>query len=499
MKFVNSNMQNQSNRLINKLLKAALDKYVKFKHSLRLGVGGKLTAAMAFIGLLSVILAGIATRITFERGFTDYLNERGIQQMDSIEPKLTERFQTEGSWQFLLRSPIEWFNIIGYPANNSDVPPIGTPIPINQTHLDESGSGLRLALFDKEGKFIIGFLENRDSAVRRAIKIDNEVVGWLTYTPSESIVSQAELAFKQRQDRSIFIIGLISVFIAAAVAMLISRRLISSLKPIRQVVAELASGNLQARLNLQSDDEIGDLSADINHLANALDKNERVRRNLMADLSHELRTPIAILQAELEAMRDGIRTLSQDSLRSLYAEVRTLSVLVDDVYEVTSSDVGALNYRMQSVDVLDVLEYTLHAFEKRRQQREITLRYTSAGSEGLINGDEGRLNQLFNNLIENSMRYTYAGGELKIQTYIRDRVIEIIFWDSEPGIEGTTYEAIFERSFQGRQRLDTGRKGNGLGLTICQNIIDAHRGEISAGPSPLGGLCINIKLPRIDL
>lgn len=446
-----------------------------------------------------MVLAGLATRITFEQGFSDYLNERGILQMDTIEPLLIQRFQGEGSWQFLLTTPSEWFRIIGYPSNDSNVPPIGTPVPANQTHFDESGSGLRLALFDKHGQFIIGYLDKRENAVKRVLKSHGQIIGFLTYTPGESIVSQAEVTFKTRQYLSMLIIGFISVIIASLVAILLSHRFINALLPIRKVLAELAKGNLLARLNLQSDDEIGDLSADINHLANALDKNERVRRNLMADLSHELRTPIAILQAELEAMRDGIRTLSQDSLRSLHAEVRTLSVLVDDVYEVTSSDVGALNYKMQSVDVLDVLEYTLHAFEKRRQQRGISLRYTSAGAEGMINGDEGRLNQLFNNLIENSMRYTNTGGKLKIQTFIRERVIEIIFWDSEPGIEGTTYEAIFERSFQGRQRLDTGRKGNGLGLTICQNIIDAHRGEIKAGPSPLGGLCINIKLPRIEI
>lgn len=472
----------------------------KIKHW-RLGVGGKLIFAMVFVSLVSTLAMGVAIRIGFDKSFIEYISQRGIQRLDFLLPKVTAAYKENKSWDFITATPNRWFDLVGLPGSRPDAPPIVDPEvdAVAFKSIDSSGASLRIALLDVKRNFIIGYFDQSKSSIDRPIIVDGRTVGWLVYVPPDQVVTDADLQFKQEQDRASFWIGLGSMIIATLIAIYISYRFILVLRPIRTSISNLAKGQYQSTLSLDSHDEMADLAEDVNYLAMVLERNESMRRELMADLSHELRTPIAVLQAELEALHDGIRTSSLENIRSLLTEVKTLSVLVTDIYEVSTSDAGAMSYRFRMVDIADVLDCTLGAFNHRLQSRRLNLNYKGYQNSVWVNGDEGRLNQLFNNLLENSLRYTHEGGQVSASIFVQNNTVIIKFEDSTPGVPEDEMDALFDRSFRGRQRLDSEQRGNGLGLAICKNIVVAHRGIIKAIQSSLGGLCVVISIPIVEV
>lgn len=462
----------------------------------RFGLRSKLAAGVLAVSVAAVVGMGMATRLAFDRGFVDYLNARGTTQLETLQPRIAAKFENNGSWDFLLTSPTVWFSIVGLPGGIDEVPPPGSPFPEN-AFVDITGTSLRVALYDDQRRFIIGSLEDMSDAVERPIVVHGETVGWLVYKPIDHAVTAADESFRRNQNVMTFIIGLVAVIASASLAAILASGFLSPLRRIGGAIARLARGQYDVELPADSGDEIGELSEDVNHLALVLDRNESVRRNLMADLSHELRTPIAILRAELASMHDGVRTLDLDAVRSLRAEVKTLDGLVNDIHELSSSDAGALGYRMHRIDLTDIVNCSVRVSEGRRERRNIRLEYSGFDKSVHIMGDDGRINQLLNNLLENSVRYTDPGGVTRVTCRADRALAYITIEDSEPGVPDDLINQLFDRFFRARPRRAGTKRGSGLGLAICRNIIEAHRGSVSAGPSRLGGLRVDVTLPRI--
>jgi len=181
----------------------------------------------------------------------------------------------------------------------------------------------------------------------------------------------------------------------------------------------------------------------------------------------------------------------------LQYEVETLNKLVCDLYVLSLADVGALSYRMTEVDIGDPLTMTLAAFSARFSERSLRADAT-IGSSLIVRGDEGRLRQLFNNLLENCARYIETGGTLRISCHRIDSDIVIELEDSGPGVPPDILPHLFDRFFRAETSRSRAHGGAGLGLAICRNIVEAHGGAISAALGQLGGLLIRVRLPRVD-
>lgn len=219
-----------------------------------------------------------------------------------------------------------------------------------------------------------------------------------------------------------------------------------------------------------------------------------MRRDFMADISHELRTPLAVLRGELEAIQDGVRQFTPDSVASLQAEVGTLTKLVDDLHQLSMSDEGALAYQKSSLDLIPLLEVASGSFRERFASRGLTLQLSLPDSMTVF-GDRDRLMQLFNNLLENSLRYTDSGGGLYISAEQRERMVLLTFADSAPGVSDEQLQKLFERFYRTEGSRNRASGGSGLGLAICVNIVQAHNGLIRAAHSPFGGVSITVELP----
>ncbi|MFO1400973.1 MAG: ATP-binding protein [Steroidobacteraceae bacterium] len=466
---------------------------------MRIGIKHKLAAAILAASVAATVAIGVATQFGFRTSFLDYLNEQGMARLESLAPRVAGLYDRASGWGNLRQHSKAWFEVVGIPGGPGPETPSNFPAGdasfVLAPNIDVTGTALRIALTDADGLFLIGYPSFPRDAPHRAVVVDGRTVGWLYLAPLTQVGTIAERHFQQRQARLTWIIGGIAVAAAALIALLLSHAFVTPIQAIATTARQLAAGRLGARVPIASSDEIGQLATDVNQLAQALERTESTRRNLMADISHEFRTPLAVLRAELEAMEDGVRTLSRESLHSLLVEVATLNKLVGDVHDLAIADLGALSYRRASVNVGEILRTCAVAFQVRFEQRGLRAAIDIAADDLMVFADEGRLQQLFNNLLENSVRHTDPGGHVTVSARRADGDALLTIEDSAPGVPDEVLPRLFERFF----RVDASRSratgGSGLGMAICRGIVEAHAGRIRAMPSPLGGLRIEISLP----
>ena len=220
------------------------------------------------------------------------------------------------------------------------------------------------------------------------------------------------------------------------------------------------------------------------------------QKQWLADTSHELRTPIAILRAQVEAFQDGIQEVNPKTLQVLHTEIMGLSKLVDDLYWLSRFDVGSLKHSFVPVDVVSTLQDVSDLFEERYAEKELTIDKSGITSESCtVYADNNRMRQVFINLLENSLRYTDKGGKLKFSLEKSPTAVVLRFDDSDPSIPDELIPKIFDRFFRVEPSRSRELGGSGLGLAICKTIIEAHSGSITASKSDLGGIRIEIILP----
>ena len=215
----------------------------------------------------------------------------------------------------------------------------------------------------------------------------------------------------------------------------------------------------------------------------------------VADISHELRTPIAVLQGEIEALLDGIRPITPEAVRSLHVEVLRLNRLIQDLYQLSLTDIGALTYRMENLDLAGMLTSSLDAYRAKFSHKSIALTVDIPKEEITVFADRERFAQLFSNLFENSLRYTDKGGGLAVSLSTSNDHVVIEIQDSKPSVPEEGLNRLFERLYRVEGSRNRSSGGAGLGLAISKNIVEAHDGTISAHHAPLGGLLIKVTLP----
>ena len=351
-------------------------------------------------------------------------------------------------------------------------------------------------MFDANENWVAGPQPNlADSEFRQPIEVDAAIVGWLTTQPIRQLQAMRDVNFLQQQSRAFSMIALLMLLTVAVLAYFLARHLTRPLTNLTQFVQHLASGNYASQLPVQGRDEIADLTTNVNALANALQDSLHARQRWVADISHELRTPLAILQGEIEALRDGVRQPGPKTIESLHTEVLQLGRLVDDLHDLSLSDAGALTYQFRPTDIGALMARCLSNFTLRFEQHGLSSQFTDAARPIIVLGDERRLEQLFSNLLENSVRYTDAPGTIKVQLQASADTVVIEIADSAPSVSPPICARLFERFYRPDDARSRASGGSGLGLAIASNIVQAHQGRISAAPSSLGGLAITIELP----
>lgn len=479
---------------------------------MKLRIRHKLFLALLATTGLGIAFMALSQRYTFERGLLNYAQEVEFGRLQMLADDLEERYGEEKSWAFIAgneqwpreflrfprhdssspRSDIAILRAVGgestdRPLRGGDNQPDLAPPPVPR--LWE-----RISLLDAQQQWIAGSAVPKTGA-RRDLYSNGAVVGYLMLTPLERLSDELDLEFARQQLQAVFWAAVIVLIGAALAAALLARSFSTPIRALTRGTHALATGRYNTRLDPSRGDELGQLAKDFNSLASALHQTQQARQRWVADISHELRTPITVLQAELESLEDGLRPLDGVALQSLSAEVKRLRLLVDDLHQLAQSDSGALTFERTAVDVTALLKETVDRFRKRSSAFELSLELRMQAVLPPVLGDVDRLRQLIDNLMENSLRYTNPGGTVRVSAAVADDHVRITVEDSVPGVPDEALPQLFDRLF----RVDPSRNretgASGLGLAICESIVKAHGGTIRAAHSELGGLIVNVDLP----
>ncbi|MFB6325730.1 two-component system sensor histidine kinase BaeA [Pantoea deleyi] len=453
--------------------------------NLRLGIGAKLFMAIFATCMLVLITMHWGVRLSFEHGFVDYIKRGNQQRLNLLSDALADQYEQHGNWDFLRHNDRLIFTMLRSLEQNPD----------SSSQLPPHGWRTQFWVLDQQYKVMVGppGPVPPEGTRRNITTSTGKIVGWVIGSPPERLTRSTDINFDLQQRRTSWIIVGLSTLLAALATWLMARGLLAPVKRLVDGTHHLAAGNFATRVEVSSRDELGQLAGDFNLLARSLEKNESMRRAFMADISHELRTPLAILRGELEAMQDGVRKLTPEAIASLQSEVVVLTKLVDDLHQLSLSDVGALAYRKQATDLVQLLEVTAGSFAERYRAHQLTLKLNLPDQAPFF-GDPDRLMQLFTNLLENSLRYTDSGGRVEVTLRYEAPDWHIEFDDSAPGVDKAYQAQIFERFFRTEGSRNRASGGSGLGLAICKNIAAAHGGDLHAAHSDLGGLKIALHL-----
>ncbi len=469
---------------------------------MRITVGTKLW--LAFVGTITlcVLTLYLLLHNSLRQGFLDYTSQQSVQRLEILRSALTKIYREDGSFTPLELNPSRWLDLKDIIFAESDslfdgVPQVqGAEVEAPQAYYREFVSSISLHDLDKQ--LLVGVIKPNQTLDWVPLTDANKIVGFISFVKPTVVSRQQDQNFIQHQFKVFSIISLFVLVIATIVATLLSRRISRPLTTLVQKAHALASGDYSQKMPVTSQDEIGQLCNSFNQLSEALAANQQSRALWVADISHEMRTPLSVLKVQIEAMQDGIRAADPENLALLYDKTLGLSNLIDDLFELSLSDVGALTYHKQPLAIAPLVKTCVEHFQVKAQTAGLTLNDNiDATLNYSVMADSNRIQQLLSNLLENSIRYTHAGGVINVGISANDSHIHIMLDDSAPGVAPEQQERIFERLYRLENSRSRETGGAGLGLAICKNIVSAHQGKIRAGTSLLGGLHICIELPRV--
>ena len=470
---------------------------------MKIGITHRLFLSILAATSLAVVSMFLIMQWSINRGFLQYLKAMDEGRLEQMAVNLEQVYAEHGSWDFLRDNPrflmeqlldvhpddalLKRFR---EPNKNNDVPPF--PPPPEGVHRP----GLPLVILDAERKPLFGNAVDVQEVNFKPIVHNNETVGYVGLLPPRQFLNPQQLQFLRQQKSALILAAFGMVLVVVIFSLPLANRLVRPIRAIAKATRDLASGKYSIRVPVSSSDELGQLARDFNSMALTLEKNEKARRQWVADISHELRTPLAVLRGEIEALLEGIRDTTPEAISSLHAEALRLHRLVDDLYQLALSDLGALTYHKEDLDLAGVLADSIEPYRAEFNGKGITLTDNiSQESRVTMFADRERLHQLFANLLDNSLKYTDPEGELAIRLICRKGEASIDFEDSAPGVPENELDRLFDKLYrvEGSRNRESG--GAGLGLAICRNIVEAHSGTIEAHPSSLGGILIRVTLP----
>jgi signal transduction histidine kinase len=361
-----------------------------------------------------------------------------------------------------------------------------------------------LMLVDKDGRLVFGegpyagevYPAPDRGEGRIPIEVDNVIVGWLVIdSPIRSAQpGSPEADFIKRVSQAVIFSALGATVLALLLGVLLARTLTRPLRELTEATQVVAQGELGHQVTVHTDDELGALAASFNQMSAGLAQASDQRRQMTADIAHELRTPLSVLLGYTEALQDEKLKGSVETFKVMHGEARQLSHLVDDLRTLALADAGELPLTFQEVDPHALLERTAAAYRAQAQEKMIELRVASSGSLPTIEGDPERLIQVLGNLVTNALRHTPAGGEILLSAEARPGSVRLQIRDTGTGIKPEDLPFIFQRFYRGDEsRMQNGESG--LGLAIAKSIVEIHGGTITVESEPGAGAAFSISLP----
>jgi len=497
---------------------------------IRLSIRAKLFLTLLIAAVLAVVGTQAFVHWSFLRGLKELATAREQEQIERISDRLVARYERDGDWTQVKTDRQLWLRLLlddarmppwlrralaesdGWPPQPSllsarrhhrpgDESPAAGPADGARVHRRGAPQplALRLMLLDSDDQILYGDPAGLAEARRYPLQLDGEQIGTLALLPGPSVTDAAQRRFRERQGAQLWVIAIGMLMLAALLALPAAALLTRPVTALQRTARRLADGDYQARAPSAASDELGRLAQDLNLLAETLARNQEARRRWVADIAHELRTPLGLLRANIEAIQDGVRQADAKTLANLLDDVLRLGRLVDDLNELSRTEPSALAYRRQWIDLDRLLADLVAGYRERFAGSGLSLSYSAEGQgPWRLDADPDRLAQLVQNLLSNSLSYTNRDQRVEIRLSRAQDQLLLQVDDGPPGLPDEALPLLFERLYRVESSRNRRTGGAGLGLAIARNIVEAHGGHIRAEHSPLGGLGIRIELPGVD-
>jgi signal transduction histidine kinase len=372
---------------------------------------------------------------------------------------------------YYLQQGLSWEGVQSYVEDTADV--TGTRIIL------AAGNG---TVMGDSARELIGMNYTGASGSPIELTWNQEVVGraYITPDPGAEEYVAPFVRLSASINRSLLLGGSLAIGIGLLLTFILARRMMSPIGVLAETARRLGRGDLSQRVHLQAEGEIASLAEAFNSMADDLEYAEQLRRNMVADVAHELRTPLSNIQGYLEAICDGMVEPDAAAIRSLSEETALLSRLVNELQELSLAEAGELKLVFQAEDITSLIGQAVASWQPQLTAGEMSLSLEVPDDLPPVNIDWQRVNEVLHNILENAVAHTRKGGTLKIAASQKGKWLEVSVSDTGEGIPAEDLPHIFERFYRVDKSRARATGGSGLGLTIAKRLVEAHGGTIVA-------------------
>lgn len=482
----------------------------------------KLMLAFLAISLTGAALASLFARWTTVREFDRLVLE---QAQNNFLSEVMAYYQTHGSWTGVTEyfrqraesrqsAPQEPGQPQSQPPQNTGgaQPPPREPEkpqpPPPQTAGNARLPQVPVILIDQNGYVLhpvppyrLGDYVPPEKLVQgKPVKIGDQVVGTILATGAAPPLDAREQQYLDRTNLALFVSALGAAAIALLLSLVLARTLTQPVRDLRNAIRAMAQGVLGVTVPVRSRDELGQLTTAFNQMSADLARANQARRQMTADIAHDLRTPLSVIKGYCEGLRDGVLKPTPNTFQTMYQEAEHLTLLVEDLRTLSLADAEELKLTRQRVSPRELLERTAAAHQLRAQERRVALQVNAEASLPEVDVDPERMAQVLNNLVGNALRYTPAGGRITLAAMEmvatkNDKHLHLTVQDTGAGIAPDDLPRIFDRFYRGDASRGQQTGESGLGLAIAKSIVELHGGTITAESALGTGTMFTIALP----
>jgi len=468
----------------------------------------RLLGSFALIILIALGTVALVARYTTQQEVETFLTHGGQIGLENLAASLEDYYADNGSWvgadevttgtganatSGIGRGQGQRSGVGETGANANAAGPAATSANANE-HVVTDPSGT-VALSPDETEIGTQLSENI-LAQSIALKVDGEVVGYLV--PEGGIVDLPddfdELLIERVNNASLLAAG-ISGGIAILLALILSSLILRPVHGLTKAANQMAEGDLSQRVKVRGGGELASLGTSFNQMAESLEGAEDRRQSMTADIAHELRNPLAIQRAHLEALQDGVYPLTLENLTQIGEQNQQLTRLVNDLRTLALVDAGELSLNMRNVDLNAICADLAARFQPQADAKKVLVESVCAPDRISAVGDRERLQQVLDNLMQNALRYTPEDGRIEVSLRRQGDSAIFAVHNNGPSIPDDVLEHLFERFYRGDKARDRASGGTGLGLAIARKLAEAHGGALIGENHPAGGVVFKLVLP----
>jgi two-component system sensor histidine kinase BaeS len=437
----------------------------------------KLTLAFLLVGLTGSLLVAVIVQERTRTAFDQFILNR---EQQTLVDNLALYYQTNGSWE----------GVGGYLLQSSQQ----APPPVFNADDGFAGGGFgggdwmrfilvgldRTVVFSINPDQIGQVMTSNDLEQAIPLKVNDETIGWLAlaHNPREWMPTTPEGRFLQNVNSATLLSALVATLLALSLGGLLAFTMTRSLRELTEATVEIARGKLGLQVKVRSKDEIGELSSSFNKMSVDLERATISRRQMTADIAHDLRSPLSVISGYAEALSDGKLTGTAEVYGILNQETKHLSRLIEDLRMLSLADAGELPLSVQPIQPQSLLERVANRYVVTAQQANVVLQVEAEQDLPMVDVDVERMSQVFDNLIMNAFRYVPQGGRILLAARAVDGMVQMQVSDNGSGIAPQDLPHVFDRFFRGdKARRQSGESG--LGLAIAKSIVEAHGGTIT--------------------